>query len=1036
MNVAHVREQLLMPPPPDTDEEEDGPARPLGNSSSSGVLGKSLDGGSADDLDDIHPVHPTTEGTAAEAADNAAAASTFVDQSVEESRTRDSNEGVARGTLAGPRPPAAAVRHVFSSSVAARIRDYYEQMPEASLSTSVAGRPEGLPASKFTGAGMRKVLQFVVSAGGCGLSRVDQYSLAETLYAVEAQFDYSDGEAAVFKSLFPTPSSFAAGIRTEQNRVLARLGWLQVPIVVNNKTHMFYYRDLLSTAVEAVQSAAKVDLDGGALPDAADGSRRRSTFLDSDLFIKDSNSIKNLHGPQARPLFANLHADEALVSWSGAHYVFPIRAEFPSVNGGGRWVTVGYVPHIARPTEHGSKVLLAASDGRNDLLQRCLAVLLRRFVRASERGFPVHVGGESMRMLVPRIGGVVVDFLEERALYALGGTRSNMICSHCRVSRAVCCDAKAGEAHPRDVVETLEAQLHAAKRRLVDERASLRGPLALAHSALAFVPALGAVHGLSTGNLNYFRVITFDLLHVWKLGILRMMAQRLPAFLKSVCTSEAGARMGTVQRTLDVINLRGFRLGRRCRASPAPPGCFVPPKEKQATMNGRSWRHFVVHWPFMVAGLAGPADPQRLLSSLRRSQRVTAQSLFRAEVDEEDASPGLEEEDQPAPCGFEMGEGSDYHSLFGEMPVEDAVQDMYCQAASLSGRFFGDNVAETVYLSGNELESIAAAALKLGRCIQVILGPVHTSKLHRLMFHLAAELQNRGNLSEGDTSVNESLHKLCKKMYTRSNKRGPTLSMQMMRGEQSQTEILRGMVNDEGSDDEEVADESDDEEATERRHAARDGHVVDVADVPPVVLQMSTRGIRFALEDVLGLPGLSNLPDLLEVDRATTVTVAKTLLFEPRFEWDAARDVQYLRATPSFNGRPWYDHLRYLDADGVVRWGQARLVLRRVERTTRHCIVVWRMRRAEARPGCVLSAYGCQRLAWHLPFPGSLWPSVEIVDVEQILRLEHVLPDWRDMADRGGIDTMGSERVFTVAERRDARFFVNAFYPWTSRKQS
>lgn len=192
-------------------------------------------------------------------------------------------------------------------------------MPEASLSTSVAGRPEGLPASKFTGAGMRKVLQFVVSAGGCGLSRVDQYSLAETLYAVEAQFDYSDGEAAVFKSLFPTPSSFAAGIRTEQNRVLARLGWLQVPIVVNNKTHMFYYRDLLSTAVEAVQSAAKVDLDGGALSDAADGSRRRSTFLDSDLFIKDSNSIKNLHGPQARPLFANLHADEALVSWSGAH---------------------------------------------------------------------------------------------------------------------------------------------------------------------------------------------------------------------------------------------------------------------------------------------------------------------------------------------------------------------------------------------------------------------------------------------------------------------------------------------------------------------------------------------------------------------------------------------------------------------------------------------------------------------------------------------------------------------------------------------
>lgn len=172
------------------------------------------------------------------------------------------------------------------------------------------------------------------------------------------------------------------------------------------------------------------------------------------------------------------------------------------MEGGDRWVTVGYVPHMQRPTEHGSKVQLAASDARNDLPQRFFAVLLRRFVRASERGYPVDVPKEGTRMLVARIGGVVVDFMEERAIFSLGGTRSNMNCSYCRVSRVNCCDAEGGKAQPRDVIETLEAQLQAANRRAVDLRASIRAPLTLAHSALAFVPALGAMHGLTAGNMT------------------------------------------------------------------------------------------------------------------------------------------------------------------------------------------------------------------------------------------------------------------------------------------------------------------------------------------------------------------------------------------------------------------------------------------------------------------------------------------------------------------------------------------------------
>lgn len=47
-------------------------------------------------------------------------------------------------------------------------------------------------------------------------------------------------------------------------------------------------------------------------------------------------------------------------------------------------------------------------------------------------------------------------------------------------------------------------------------------------SALPFVPFLGAIHGLGTGDPNLYRIVSFDTLHVWRPGVLRLLAQRLP----------------------------------------------------------------------------------------------------------------------------------------------------------------------------------------------------------------------------------------------------------------------------------------------------------------------------------------------------------------------------------------------------------------------------------------------------------------------------------------------------------------------------
>jgi len=54
-----------------------------------------------------------------------------------------------------------------------------------------------------------------------------------------------------------------------------------------------------------------------------------------------------------------------------------------------QWVTVGYVPHVGKPVARTAAARRRASDTRNGVLQRCLAVLLRPFVGASQDGVAV-----------------------------------------------------------------------------------------------------------------------------------------------------------------------------------------------------------------------------------------------------------------------------------------------------------------------------------------------------------------------------------------------------------------------------------------------------------------------------------------------------------------------------------------------------------------------------------------------------------------------------------------------------------------------
>lgn len=479
------------------------------------------------------------------------------------------SDGMERGSLAGPSEP----RHATAGSISKRITEFYGRYPEAECAEPCADVEDANRPTFFNTPALQELLRFIVTSGGTGLSRVDQVALGSVLLALEPAFRPPDDDNNLHFRL-PSAHSLVTAVNHEERRVLAARGWMQTPIDIGGREYTFFYRDMLQSVLSALRGAAEVQLNGARLDPTADGDERRSHTMNSDLFMEEQEDVRRIHGQAAHVAGVMLHLDEAVVAWNGASYVYPIRMMVVNVRGGdAAWETIGYVPHISKVVGNGknARMRLAVSDGRRDMQQRCLAVVLRRFVVASERGVTLDLPARAPVKLVPRIVGLVVDQVEERGILCLMGCSATFNCSHCMARRAESC-AFTRDARPnRPVVSTLEAQLHAAEVRIARGPARVRSALASSTSALPFVPALGAVHGLSTGTTSLYRIVTFDTLHVWKLGVLPLMARRLPSMLAAVCAGGVAVR-GTVQHTMDAVNLRGFELGRLCRASPAAPG--------------------------------------------------------------------------------------------------------------------------------------------------------------------------------------------------------------------------------------------------------------------------------------------------------------------------------------------------------------------------------------------------------------------------------------------------------------------------------
>lgn len=468
----------------------------------------------------------------------------------------------------------------------------------------------------------------------------------------------------------------------------------------------------------------------------------------------------------------------------------------------------------------------------------------------------------------------------------------------------------------------------------------------------------------------------------------------------------------------------------------------IPPKKRQKMAMPTK----VVSPPPSSPSAASASEPTAPLSSQAEGEHLLGTLLLEALGDEssdEAADDGVAEGGKGAMSDDEDAKAvhkkvaefdwNEYKAAWGSTPLHVAVTALFAEYALVVGRITGH-----LHHQCNEPMTDQAAE-ELGemcsnfvlRYVNPILGVFTSTKVHKLLCHIVSAIKLHGALSNGNTGRNESLHVQEKSRYCRTNGDPDALGYQMLRAGQGTIELrAKHAIEEEqewlDAEGEQWGSEDDSGEDEPKGEMGVDGAGGDWSGV-----RRPTRSSVTSVSDLSARPGLELLAETLQVATETAVHVTGSLPIHARFECCGVRSKQSVRATPSFRGGPWYDHIAFEvpDCPNRMFYGQARAVLHSVGGRERRVVIVSLLKPCESEPGCPLVARGCTRLAWDME-PADEWPTLRAVPFSSVRRLLHVVPDMDWLAVHRGMEASPSPFGRSAGERRAARFFVNAFYPW------
>jgi len=370
-----------------------------------------------------------------------------------------------------------------------------------------------------------------------------------------------------------------------------------------------------------------------------------------------------------------------------------------------------------------------------------------------------------------------------------------------------------------------------------------------------------------------------------------------------------------------------------------------------------------------------------------------------------------------------------YRTKFGTTPYKIAVTQLFVRYAHLVDRLVGKYHCRPPMTVAEAEEVAALARTFVLDYLTPVLGKLFSTKVHKLLAHVLAAIKLHGAISNGDTGGNEALHGHEKRRYGRTNGDEATFRTQLLRVGQGSLEIKARMAR-EAADFDDWFDDGGDEDESKAPAGTVGGDAAGAVRAGGAARRAST----LALSELASRPGLSAVGSVLGQPAVTTaVRTANSYTFSPRFPCcDGGHPQQRLLAAPVYRGLPWYDCFAYSlpgDARGVVRYGEARSIVRSVGGSSTEVVVLAGMDVCESTPGCPLVGGGCVRLCWEMEL-GDEWPALHAVPLMYVLRVEHVVPDQEQITREYGIAATPKTVPGTAAHRRAARFFVNPFYPW------
>lgn len=171
---------------------------------------------------------------------------------------------------------------------------------------------------------LKKHRSFVMSAGGYGLSGLDKKRLWDSVVTGEREALHGTGRQGPMEAAFPDAEAFLSSLRVDADRCMDALGWCVTDFDLGGQKVVFYSRDLIKVLVEAVESAAKVQILGARRYDR-NGNVIRSGTLDSDVYLDEQARVVGTDADNRRFFMAGqLFSDAALVSWSGGKLQDPV----------------------------------------------------------------------------------------------------------------------------------------------------------------------------------------------------------------------------------------------------------------------------------------------------------------------------------------------------------------------------------------------------------------------------------------------------------------------------------------------------------------------------------------------------------------------------------------------------------------------------------------------------------------------------------------------------------------------------------------